>query len=324
MKVSFVIPNYNGEEILKKNLPKVIESAALYAKDTLHAVEIIVVDDCSKDRSVEVITKIFSSVSYPFFSTSMIRSTVNKGFSSTVNKGAGVATGEVLILLNTDVYPEKNHDFFSNALRSFDDPKIFAVGFMDKSIDSGKITLRGRGVGKWKRGFLLHRRGEVNTQNTLWVSGGSSAFRRSIWKELGGMNEMYNPFYWEDIDLSYRALKRGYKIIFEPKSVVVHEHDKGSIKKSRKPFAIQTISYRNQIFFVWLNATDPMLLISHVLWLPYHIINTVVKGDVAFSLGLFQAISQLPRVIKLRRNQHRGIKIEDKAVVAPFQGERVE
>ncbi|MEN9407887.1 MAG: hypothetical protein RLZZ455_1103, partial [Candidatus Parcubacteria bacterium] len=212
----------------------------------------------------------------------------------------------------------------SNAVRSFNDPKIFAVGFMDKSVDDGKITLRGRGIGTWKRGFLLHRRGEVDKQNTLWVSGGSSAFRRSIWNQLGGMNEIYNPFYWEDIDLSYRAQKNGYKIIFEPKSVVVHEHDQGSIKKSRKPFAIQTISYRNQIFFVWLNATDSLLLISHILWLPYHIINTLIKGDIAFSLGLFQAFSQLTRIMMLRREQRKGIKIDDMMVVAPFHRDRVE
>lgn len=324
MKISFVIPNFNGEEILNKNLPKVIEAAALYAKDDYHKAEIILVDDCSKDRSVSVINNIIKNAKHKYLTMKLITNPINKGFSSTVNNGAREAIGEILILLNTDVYPEKKEDFFSDALKYFDDPKVFAVGFMDKSIEDGKVVLRGRGIGIWKRGFLLHRRGEVDKKNTLWVSGGSSAYRKSIWDQLNGMNEMYNPFYWEDIDLSYRGLKRGYKIVFEPNSVVVHEHDKGSIKKSRKPFAIQTIAYRNQLQFVWMNATDGSILLSHIFWLPFHLFNTLIKGDTAFSFGLFYALLRLPAVLKKRSECRTGTVVSDKEIVEVFAKERID
>lgn len=324
MKVSFVIPNFNGEEILKRNLPKVIEAAAVFSKDESHKTEIIIIDDCSKDKSVSVINSIINDAKYKYLTLKLIINPINKGFSSTVNNGARKATGEILILLNTDAYPEKKEDFFSDALRYFDDPKVFAVGFLDKSIEDGKVVLRGRGIGKWKRGFLLHRRGEVDKNNTLWVSGGSSAYRKSIWDQLGGMNEMYNPFYWEDIDLSYRGLKNGYKIIFEPKSAVIHEHDKGSIKKSRKPFTIQTITYRNQLQFVWLNATDKSILLSHILWLPFHLLNTLIKGDTAFLFGLLKATLRLPEVLRYRSERNSSFVVSDKEVVEPFINERVE
>lgn len=324
MKVSFVIPNFNGEEILRKNLPKVISAAELYAKDDDHKTEIILVDDCSKDSSVDVIKEIFAKVSRKYITTKLLVSPINNGFSSTVNKGARESRGEILILLNTDAYPEKREDFFSKAIEHFKDPKLFAVGFMDKSVEDERVILRGRGVGTWKRGFLLHRRGEVDKNNTLWVSGGSSAFRKSIWDKLGGMNEMYNPFYWEDIDLSYRAQKNGYKIIFDPSAVVVHEHEEGSIKKSRKPFAIQTISYRNQLQFVWLNVTDTSILVAHIIWLPFHLLNTLVKGDAAFLLGLFKAMGRFPMIMRRRKENKKKNMLSDSEVVHDFANEKVE
>lgn len=325
MKVSIVIPNFNGEEILKRNLPRVIESASRYAKDKSRQTEIIVVDDGSLDKSTDVIREIIRANSYPFISIKLLENSVNRGFSSTVNKGAKEAQGEFLVLLNTDAYPEKNEDFFSKAFVYFDNPDFFAVGFMDKSVETdGRVVLRGRGVGRWKRGFLLHRRGEVNKANTLWVSGGSSAYRRSIWNELGGMNELYNPFYWEDIDLSYRAQKRGYKIAFESQCVVVHEHEKGAIKKSRSRFIIQTISYRNQLQFVWLNATDTFLLISHICWLPFHLLNTLFRGDFAFLFGLLKALIRLPKIAASRVHAKKKAVVSDREVVEAFTNERIE
>jgi GT2 family glycosyltransferase len=322
MQLSFVIPNYNGEEILQKNLPRVVESARKYATSADKMTEIIVVDDCSSDDSVRVIASIFESSESKFLICRLIRSKVNKGFSSTVNAGAKSASGEVLILLNTDAFPEKNDDFFSKALEYFSDPKQFAVGFMDKSIESnGEVVLRGRGVGIWKRGLLVHKKGDINESNTLWVSGGSSAYRKSIWDKLGGMNEMFNPFYWEDIDLSYRALKSGYAITFEKRCCVIHEHEKGAIKRSRSKFAIQTIAHRNQLFFIWLNLTDPSLLLTHVVWLPFHILNTLLSGDFAFLNGFIRALFQLSMVLQARRKFQKQFTRTDRDVVSEFRSE---
>lgn len=278
--VSIVIPNYNGENLIKKNLPKVIEAVGNS--------EIIVVDDASTDRSVVEIKKNKG--------VKLLRNLKNLGFSSTVNKGVGAARGEIVILLNTDVYPDKN--FLKPLIKHFRDPSVFAVGCLDKSIESGKVIERGRGVGRWARGFLVHSKGEINKSNTLWASGGSSAFRKSLWQKLGGLNELYNPFYWEDIDLSYRALKSGYKVLFEKESVVFHEHDKGSIKSKYSEFQIKRIAYRNQIIFVWEDATDMDLQLMHVILLPYHLIKALIHREWAFILGFLDAFVLLPKIIQ--------------------------
>lgn len=295
MNLSVVIPNYNGQDLLRKNLPKVFDAMSLY-KDG--KIEIVVIDDCSVDNSINILEKLKSELEsrYPHIKFKIIKNEKNLGFSSNVNKGVVSTNGDILILLNTDVVPRK--DFLTPLLSHFSDPNVFAVGCMDESIEEDKTILRGRGIGFWKRGFFVHSRGEVNKTNTLWVSGGSGAFRKSIWDILGGLDELYSPFYWEDIDLSYRAIKSGYKILFEPKSIVGHEHEKGAIKSSYSTAQIKTIAYRNQFIFVWKNATDLSLQFWHVFWLPYYIVKALVRKDWGFLIGFFQALILFPRIIQ--------------------------
>lgn len=294
MNLSVVIPNYNGQDLLKKNLPKVFEAIDVYRNGKK---EIIVTDDCSLDNSINVLQDLKPKMesSYPDTRFKLIENDKNFGFSSNVNKGVANAKGDILILLNTDVSPKK--DFLMPLISHFSDPNIFTVGCMDESIEDGKIVLRGRGVGIWKRGFLVHSRGEVDKTNTLWVGGGSGAFRKSIWDKLGGFSALYNPFYWEDIDLSYRALKSGYKIVFEPKSIVTHEHEKGAIKSTYSSFKVKTIAYRNQFIFVWKNTTDLDLQFLHLFWLPYHLVKALIRGDLIFLVGFCLAFLRLPQVM---------------------------
>ncbi len=305
MNISVIIPNYNGEELLKKNLPKIISELKKYQRGKI---EIIVVDDFSTDNSV-LYLQTLSEVT-------LFQNPQNMGFAKTVNFGVSKANGEILLLLNTDVYPEAG--FLDPLLANFKDEAVFAVGCMDRSIEKDGHVLRGRGVGSWKRGFLVHSRGEVNLTDTLWVSGGSGTFRRSIWDKLGGMDPLFSPFYWEDIDLSYRALKSGYKLVFEPKSTVFHEHEKGVIKKQFKKSYVQSIVYRNMFYFVWTNATDLNLIIKHFIWLPYHFLNTLLKGEYAFYLGFIKAILNIPKVLYYRYNNIKLFTKTDKEVTGIY------
>lgn len=315
MNISIVIPNFNGKDLLLKNIPKVIESFAGYQAGS---VELIITDDASKDGSMKAVRDLLGTKSYKIpgrFSYTLLENTLgtNRGFSGNVNVGAKAARGEILILLNSDVVPQKG--FLNPLLSHFTDKEVFAVGCMDESVEDGKIVLRGRGVGKWYRGFLAHNAGTLDSSSTLWVSGGSGAFRKNMWDELGGLNELYNPFYWEDIDLSYRAQKAGYRVLFEKKSIVRHEHSKGAIKTFYKPFRIQKIVYRNQFLFTWLNLTDKMLIAGHFLWLPYHIANALRNRDLAFFYGFIMALLRIPEVIQYRAKTQKFWKRSDKEVI---------
>lgn len=297
MKVSVIIPNYNGEELLKEKLDKVLTVLSYASKEVRIQIELIIIDDASTDNSIEFIESFIAKTgnTIPIY---LLKNEKNLGFSPTINKAVKKANGEVVYLMNSDVCPDK--DFLQYIIPHFSDPKIFAVGSMDRSIENGKTILRGRGIGKWERGFLAHRRGEVDRHDTLWVNGGSGAFRKSVWEVLGGFNELYKPYYWEDIDLSYRAKKSGYKIYFERESTVVHKHEEGAIKKTQRKSLVKTVAYRNQILFVWMNVTDGRFLLSHIVWMPYHILNALRHGEYSFIKGLLWAFFLFSKSIQSR------------------------
>lgn len=279
MRVSIVIPNRNGARLLQKNLPSVMAAAGGH--------EVIVVDDASTDDSLVVLQKEFPKVR-------VVKKDKHEGFASTVNVGVAAASGDVVVLLNTDVRPEKN--FLPPLLKYFDDGNVFAVGCMDKSVEEGNVILRGRGAARWEKGTYVHSRGEVNRTDTAWVTAGSGAFRKPLWVKLGGMDPIFNPFYWEDIDLSYRAVKAGYNIFFEPKSVVLHEHEEGTIKRDYSPFQVKTVAYRNQFLFVWKNLRDFRGWIEHIIWMPPRLAGAVVRKDLAMLVGFWSALLRSPQM----------------------------
>lgn len=293
MSISIVIPNYNGKHLLVKNLPSVL---AVVGGAHVVCNEIIIVDDASQDGSADWVEGFCQGTNKLPARVIVLENSNNLGFSSTVNKGVLRATGDIVVLLNTDVRPHKG--FLKATLSRFENPMLFGVGFMDKSIEGTKVVYRGRGIAWWERGMYVHRKGAVDRPETSWISGGSCAIRRSFFLKLKGFDEIYNPFYWEDIDLSYRALKAGYQLLFESGSVVTHKHEEGSIKSKYTKQQIERISFRNQILFVWRNASMKQFIV-HLAWLPYHIINTLARGQGLFVIGYVDAVK---RLLSFRKN----------------------
>jgi GT2 family glycosyltransferase len=287
MTLSIVIPNYNGKHLLQKNLPYVFRECESLP---MHINEIIIVDDASQDGSADWIEGFCHGRNDIPTRVIVLENHVNSGFSTTANKGILRATGDIVVLLNTDVRPQKG--FLNATLPRFENPTLFGVGFMDKSIEGEKTVYRGRGVGWWEKGMYVHRKGAIDMPETSWISGGSCAIRRAAFLKLKGFNEIYNPFYWEDIDLSYRAVKAGYQLWFEQGSVVIHEHNDGAIRSGYSLQDITRIAYRNQIIFIWKNATVAQF-VSHLLWLPYHILNTMIRGDSLFLVGYAEAVARV-------------------------------
>lgn len=294
MRVSIVIPNWNGVYLMEKHLQNVLRACP--------GAEIIVADDMSTDGSAAYIKKNFPTVI-------LVERHRHEGFAANVNAGVVRATGDIVVLLNTDVEPE--HDFLALLLAHFVDPDVFAVGCLEKSIEGEKTILRGRGIARWEKGYYIHSRGEVDRISTAWVSGGSGAFRRAMWKELGGMDTLYNPFYWEDIDLSYRARKAGWKTLFEPKSVVHHYHGEGKIKREFTPTDVKRIAYRNQFIFIWKNVTDMNILVAHAFWTPVRIIQALLRGDGLMLGGYLLALLKFPAILQHRNAQRRLSKVSD-------------
>jgi GT2 family glycosyltransferase len=272
MKVSIIIPNYNGKDLLQKNLPQVLKAAP--------KAEVIVVDDASTDDSHEYLSKYYTQVK-------IIKHPKNLRFAAACNSGAKAASGDILILLNSDVVPQI--DFLPPLIKHFKDNNVFSVGSLEIEVNNGKKIISGRTEGDFQRGFLIHwRPTDQESQSTLWNFGGSMAVDRKKYLKLGGMDSLYSPAYWEDIDLCWRAAQKGWKIIFEKDSVVYHHHESTNQTVFGKK-KMQEIAFRNQILFVWKNIRGEKL-IKHFLWLPYHLIFTSIKTKGLFLKAFLNAI----------------------------------
>lgn len=295
--ISIIIPNWNGRNLLEKYLPAVIAAS--------QNAQIIIVDDNSTDNSVSFIKERYPEVQ-------IVERKIRGGFATAVNEGVIAAIHDIVLLLNTDIEPTR--EFLEQLLQHFSNPSIFAVGCLDKSEEHGKEVERGRGILWWEKGFVVHKRGSIGQSDTDWVSCGSGAFKRSIWLTLGGLDTLFSPFYWEDIDISYRARKAGYTIKFEEKSVVIHRHEEGAIQSHFSQSYIKQIAFRNQLFFIWKNI-DASLLVMHFLWLPIVIMKALVRFDYSFLLGFFRAVIILPKIIRKRVSLKKYWKVTDKKLL---------
>ncbi len=296
MKVSVVIPFYNRRDLLVKNLPFVMEAAN---NKTNNIDEIILVDDGSTDDGYSFIKNNYPSIK-------IVRHKINRGFSAAVNTGVRSSKGELICLLNSDVIPSS--DLLKTSLPHFKDKNIFAVSFSEK----GEF---GWARGKFIDGFVEHEPGKKTDKPhlTFWVSGGSGVFRRSTWIALGGMDEkLFSPVYWEDIDLCYRAAKRGFTLLWEPGSLVEHHHE--STVGLLSPIYVQRIRERNQLLFLWKNITSPNLFRKH-LW---GLFKRVVKHPGYLRIVAMTLLS-LGVVLKARNKEIKEAKISDETIFARFQ-----
>ena len=294
--VSIVIPSYNGQDLLAKNLPRVIQ-AAENPKNGIK--EIIVVDDGSTDGSIGFVRKTFPEVK-------LVSHKTNKGFSSAVNSGVGKSSGEFVVLLNNDVYP--NDNFLENILQFIvKDPDVFAVSFHQKGY--------GWARGRLQDGFVVHLPGseDVSPHPTFFVNAGGGIYRKDLWTKLGGMDEkLFSPFYWEDVDISYRAAKRGFKLFWHPDGIV-SANLSATVNKIPKKL-VSRIQERNQLLFIWKNLTSKNLFKKHLSGLA----RRVIKHP-GYLLIALTAISWLPKILKLRRKEIKESKVSDEAIFSKFQ-----
>ncbi|MEA3355212.1 MAG: glycosyltransferase family 2 protein [Patescibacteria group bacterium] len=274
--VSFVIPNYKKNPLIK-HLPKIIKACPKNS-------EIIVVDDCSPDDTTAYLKKHFSQVK-------VISNKVNQRFAQTCNIGIKAAKNNLVFLLNSDVVPKLN--FLKPLIKHFNDPKMFAVNCLEIQTVNGKREISGKNKCQFKRGLFIHQAVKITNLNqptkNCWASGGSMMLDKKKFLQVGGFDLLYKPAYWEDIDLSWIAREKyGYKIMFEPRSQVFHNHETTNITIFGKR-KIKIMSARNQLLFIWKNIRGFKLL-QHFIWLPYHLIFTNIRSQGVFLISLLQAI----------------------------------
>ena len=293
-KVSVIVPNYNGLHLLKKHLPVLVKELA--NKDNSIS-DIVVVDNGSTDGSVSFLNKHFPDIQ-------VVKLKENRGFAIAINMGVRYSKGNLLLLLNNDV--EVTKGFLLAALKHFENNKVFAVSLHEKGY--------GPATASFAKGFLEHKslKESKETRNTFWVSGGSGIFRRSIWKKLKGLDEkIFSPYYWEDLDLSYRATKRGYALLWEGRSSVYHDHE--STAKNLDPKKVSLIRQANELKFIWKNIGSKSLFRKHVKYL----FSRTFKHP-GYIRVVLKAARSLKDIKKARKKEKKEAVVSDESIFSHY------
>jgi GT2 family glycosyltransferase len=290
---SVVIPNWNGRDLLAKYIPSIVE-----ALDGNPDNEIIVVDNGSQDGSAEFLREHFPSVR-------VLALDRNLGFGGGSNAGFRAAKNAIVILLNSDMRVERG--FLAPLLEAFTDDAVFSVACQIFFSDPDKLREEtGLTQSWWENGSLrVRHRDDPAIQvpyPCAYGGGGSCAFDRRKFLELGGFDELLAPFYMEDTDVGYLAWKRGWKVLYQPRSVVYHEH-RGTIGKKFSAAQIDLVLKKNFALFCWKNIHEWPRLTSHFFFAYAGAVVTVLFGESperANFAGLWRAFRQLAGAMRSR------------------------
>jgi len=116
--------------------------------------------------------------------------------------------------------------------------------------------------------------------------------------------KLFSPSYWDDVDLSYRAQKRGLTIIWEPTAVTKCDHECAVAERIRE---------RNRLLFIWKNLTSKNLFKKHISGL----IKRTVKSPGYLAI-ILSTIPKLALVIKKHKKEVKESKVSDEAVFIRF------
>lgn len=309
--LSVIIPTWNGLDLLERFLPGLF--AALERHAAAH--EVIIVDDASTDAS----RAFLESLERERPAVRVFFREQNGGFAATCNVGIRAARHEILFFLNNDV--ELAPDYFAYFSAHFDDPAVFAVTTYAVDHATG-APLDGLKTYAWTRGLPRMNRNIFNEEiersgvpppwRSFAVHGGYFFADRNKVLALDGFDELFSPYIYEETDLSYRALKRGWVIRYEPRCVSRHCHG-ASINRTIDPHGRLVIANRNRLWFVWKNYSG-MFLLGHFFFLALKLL----AGHRVYWPATIGAVKRRREIPPRRRREQLEERVSDSALLRDF------
>lgn len=251
MKVTIVIPNYNGKHFMEPCLESL-------QHQTCKDFDILIVDNASTDGSLEYMAEHYPSIK-------VIPLNKNYGFSRAVNEGIRRAKTPYVILLNNDTTVDK--DYVKEMVHAIEkSPKIFSVSskmiqmYHPELIDSAGdlYTLMGWGV---CRGTGRPITNYTSDDYIFTACAGAAIYRRSAFQKIGYFDESHFA-YLEDIDIGYRARIYGYKNAYCSSALVYHVGS-GTSGSKYNSFKVK-LSARNSVYLNYKNMPVLQLLLNSV------------------------------------------------------------
>lgn len=210
--VSVIIPVYNEFSYTYDCIRSVVETSAGLAY------EVILADDCSTDRTRKA-DKIIKGLR-------VVRNEENLRFLRNCNNAAQKARGRYLLFLNNDtvVHP----DWMGSLLRLMESDDTIGIAGSKMLFPNGKLLEAGSIIWNDGRGWNFGRGADPSApeynylKEVDYISGCSIMVRTDFWHQVGGFDERFAPAYYEDADLAFQARANGYRVVYQPLSVITH------------------------------------------------------------------------------------------------------
>lgn len=210
--VSIVIPVYNQFEYTYHCVESILKNSG----DITY--EILIGNDCSTDLTTQI-DSILPGVK-------CVTNEKNLRFVLNCKNAAKYAKGKFLLFLNNDTQVQKNWlEPLVTLIESADD-----IGMVGSKLIYPDGLLQEAGGIVWRDGSAWNYGNRQNpslpefnyVKEVDYISGASIMLPRALWEEIGGFDETFVPAYCDDSDLAFTVRKKGYRVLYQPKSVVVH------------------------------------------------------------------------------------------------------
>ena len=210
--VSIIIPVYNQFEYTYHCVESILKNSGDVS------FEILIANDCSTDLTTEI-EQIIPGVR-------CITTEKNLRFLLNCNNAAKYAKGKYLLFLNNDTQVQDNWlEPLVTLIESAED-----IGMVGSKLIYPDGLLQEAGGILWRDGSAWNYGNRQNAalpefnyvKQVDYISGAAIMLYRSLWEEIGGFDEQFAPAYCEDSDLAFTVRKMGYRVMYQPKSVVVH------------------------------------------------------------------------------------------------------
>lgn len=201
-KISLYIPCFNVEKYIARCIEGILNQT--YPVD-----EILVIDDGSRDRTVEIASQ------YP---VRIVKHEVNKGLSAARNTGFQNASNEWVASLDADCVADSH--WLEKLVASLEEDEKIAVA-------GGRLVeiVQDSWADRWRKVHMTQDWGDNRLSDPPFMYGNNSLIRKSVIEEVGCFNEKLRTN-GEDVDMSNRIYEKGYHIVYEPAAIVNHlRHD---------------------------------------------------------------------------------------------------
>jgi GT2 family glycosyltransferase len=301
MDVSVVIPTWKGRSLLEAYLPSVIAACDFYRRSQGADTEIIVVEDAGGDDTSPWLRSHYNE------KVILLEHERNLGFCSACNTGFAHARFHIVLLLNNDV--RLRADCIAPMIGHFKHPEVFAVTGKMLS-QKGDVFCNGGKIGRFRRGMwssyrnydaLAPGNGDFSYLSFAAI-GAFSAYDREKYMLTGGFDSLTAMY--EDVDMSYRAWKRGWLIKYEPMSIAYHDANQ-TMKRRYKGRSRDLIARRSRFIMHWILLHDKAMFGRHLASMAAQLLTSWIWLDWTFYRAVFAGLRNFGEIRNKRKEARR-------------------